>query len=287
MPSNEEVADGYGWALAVINSSDELKRLFNMAKAHDWSRAKFQSELRDTRWFQTHPAQWRRMEVLRLTDEEEFERQYKATYAKVKDQMKAIGANISYKTLSRMANNTLMFGFSDSELRDKMARYVRFQSGRMVGEAAVNSQALQGTALANGFTFNRNWYTQHLRAIARGDRTVEDVQMAIRAQAARAFSGFAKELNAGMDLADIASPYVNRMAQLWEMNPAQINMLNPDIRRALSNRDPNTGEAAPLSITDFEDQLRQDPRALQTQWMQDASMSTVHDLLGKMGFVAA
>src|SRR5262245_26526206 len=288
MPTNEEIAEGYGWTGAFINSSWELKQLFNRAKANDWTNDKFQAEFRDTRWFRSHSETWRRTTALRYVDPAEYRKQLKASYAKVKDQAAALGATMSYKQLLRASKHALLFGDSDSELADRMARFIKFNgAGQMVGQAAVNVQALRQTALANGMTFNQKWYGDHARAIARGDRSVEDIQTAIRAQAARAFSGFAKELNAGMDLADIASPYVSSMANLWELNPAQLNMLNPKIRSALSHRDPKTGAAAPLSITDWEDQLRRSPQALRTQWMQDASMSVVHDLLGKWGFVAA
>jgi len=287
MPTNEEVASGFGWTVAMINSDPELRRLFNMAKEHNWTRQKFQAEFRDTQWFRRHGETWRRMSTMQKVDPGEWKKQLAATYASVKDQAAALGSDLDFKQLSLMAKHTLLFGYSDAELRDRLSRYVRFQNGRMVGQAGVNVQALRASALANGYTFNDKWYQGHVQAIARGDRSVEDVQTAIRTSAARAFPGFAQELQAGMDLADIASPYVNSMAQLLEINPAQINMLDPKIRSALSARDQKTGAAAPLSITDWERELRKDRRSRGTQWRQDASMSIVHGLLNKMGFVAA
>jgi hypothetical protein len=60
-------------------------------------------------------------------------------------------------------------------------------------------------------------------------------------------------------VADLAAPYMQSMAETLEINPASINMFDPTIRTAMAHQN-EKGEAVPLSVTDFEDQLRADNR---------------------------
>ena len=83
-----------------------------------------------------------------------------------------------------------------------------------------------------------------------------------------------------MDVADVAAPYVQSMADILELNPSGIDLYDRTIRRALSHKN-EKGEAVPLSISDFEDQLRQDKRWQYTDGAKN-QMTEYAIELGKM-----
>jgi hypothetical protein len=288
MPTADEVAQSYGWELAVINSNADLRRLFRLARKHNWTTEKFQAEFRDTAFFKKHSESWRRMYLLEHgVDKGEYREQHHKMWVQLRDVAQQMGARISSGLMSRMAKVALYHGWSEGEIRNNIGKYVGLYQGRLSGDAASTGMQLRATALANGYNAPDKQIRTWARQVATGASTIDSLQNWIRERQAKAFPSFAKELMAGIDLQDLAAPYVQSMAQLWEQNPAEITMFNPYIRQALSRRSPKTGEPWAMSTTDFEDLLRKNPRALNTQWMQDSVMSAGHTLLQQMGFTAA
>jgi hypothetical protein len=70
--------------------------------------------------------------------------------------------------------------------------------------------------------------------------------------------------------------------QLLEKGPGEINILNPMIKSALQNT--VGGKPTPLSLTDFENMVRERPEWLQTDNARDALMQTAHQVLTNFGF---
>lgn len=292
MPSREDIAQSYGWELSVINSSSELKRLFNQAAFGPnapWTNEKFAAELRDTRFFKRHSESWRRAYILEHgADKGEWRKMHHQMWVNLRDVAQQMGAVISSKLMSRIAKIAVYNGWNEGEIRNHIAHYVKFVGGRPFGDAASTTMQLRATALNNGYPASTSQLQTWARQVAAGVSTVDSLQNWMRYQAARDFPTFAAELKAGMDLKDLAAPYTQSMATLWEMNPSEITMRDPTIRRALAGAvDPKTHTRTAMSTTDFEDLLRKNPRALKTQWMQDASTSNVHDLLRLFRQIAA
>lgn len=281
--SRQELAEQYGWALSVLRSSYELWQLFQKAVSHQWEPGKFASELRNTRWFRRHSEAWRKNEILKRTDPGEYRARRAQLGATLRDQASAMGAVLSTKQLSKMMTNIMSFGWSDAEIRNSLADYVKWSNGRLLGEAGTNASSLRATARANGYKLSNTVLDDWARAIARGDRQVADYQTYIRQQAAKMFPAFKDELNAGMDALDVASPYVNAMAQNWEINPNEITLFDPTLRKALTTVDPATGKPTAMGLYDFEVMLRKDARWGQTKNAQDQATALTHDLLRQFG----
>lgn len=98
-----------------------------------------------------------------------------------------------------------------------------------------------------------------MRSIVNGSADIKQYQDYVRSLAAQTFKAYSRDITAGVDVADLAAPYMQSMAETLEINPASINMFDPTIRKAMAHQN-EKGEAVPLSVTDFEDQLRADNR---------------------------
>jgi hypothetical protein len=126
---------------------------------------------------------------------------------------------------------------------------------------------LQQTAHANGINLNDNSVKSWMRSIVNGTADIKQYEDYVRSLAAQTFKPYAREIQAGQNVADLASPYIQSMADILEINPGSIDMFDSTIRKAMAHQN-DKGEAVPLSVTDFENQLRADPRWQYTQQAQ-------------------
>jgi hypothetical protein len=72
------------------------------------------------------------------------------------------------------------------------------------------------------------------------------------------------------------------MAELWEVNPQDIDLFNPTIRNALTVKG-KTCDFSMLTMPEFETQLRKDPRWNATDNAQDSLMQAGHEVLQQWG----
>jgi hypothetical protein len=119
-----------------------------------------------------------------------------------------------------------------------------------------------------------------MRQIVRGNSSQEQYEGFIRAEAAKTFKAYAEQINGGVDLIDVASPYLQSMADILELNVGSLDLFDRKIRKAMSHKN-DKGEHVPMSISDFEDELRKDRRFQYTdQARQQVTEYAVN--LGKM-----
>lgn len=282
-------AANYGFSLAVIRSHPQLRKAFESAVSYGWSPQRFIAEIRDTDWFKNNAANWREKQTLKLTDPATYKRDVEAVRASARDNAAAMGAVLTDAQLDRFAQNTYMFGWNDSQQRNTLATYVQVAAGgalkgQYIGEAGKNAQELRTAAMRNGYKIPKHKLQEWNKSILSGNSSMEDYQAFIRRQAAAAFPTFAEELNAGADLEDLASPYMDSMARILELNPREVNLFDPKVRKAMASKDAKTGKPSAVPIYDFETQLREDPRWMKTRNAHEEVMGMGRQVLQMMGF---
>lgn len=274
-----------GWNAAVLKSSPELAALFRRAVAETWSQQKFQAEVRNTQWFKTHQESWRTSEILRLTDPKSYTDQWNKAKQTVIDRAAQLGATINGGALTRAVNQYVRLGWTTEQLDSTLSQYITEVNGAYRGAAGQAVQNLRGIARANGVTYNDKWYGDAARAVSGGARSLQDYENDIRTQAASAFPVFSEQIKAGQNVADIASPYIQRMSALLEINPQQIDLFDNTIREALSGRNPDTGKAQAKSLWQFENDLRNDPRWQKTQNAKETYSNAAENILKTWGLI--
>ena len=260
------MAANYGWALSVLNSDKSLKALFNRAVAKTYSPARFVAELRNTPWFKKHGEAWRKDSVLQKTDPATWRQNYNSVFAHIHELSSQMGASTPAKAGDQIARHALAFGWSDEQLKATLSGYVTTfkQSGHFSGQAGQQEDTLRQLASRNGVTISDKSLKGFLRSIAAGNSSVEVASDWIRKQAMTTFPGFSDQIQAGVDVADLASPYMQSMGQILEVNPNQITLQDPTIRQALQHKGAD-GKLAQQPLYEFEQGLRQDSRWLKTK----------------------
>lgn len=277
----DEIEREYGFAYQFFKSDPELWKLLNQAINQGWGVSQFQAHLKDTKWYKKHSDVWRQTTALKYTDKGTYEERLGNMRSQIKNLAGQWGAQLTEKELRRYSERALLLGWSPDQVLDHIAKDVRpSKQGVYGGQLAGISDQLRRTALANGVRIGEDQLNRWMRQIVKGDADVSQFESYVRKIAAKTFGAYGKEIESGVDLADIAAPYVQSMADILELNPASINMFDKTIRKAMSFTN-DKGEPQPMSLTDFEDALRADRRWQFTDGARD-QMKGYAIALGKM-----
>lgn len=256
----DEIEREYGLAYALFKAFPELDDLLQRAVNNNMDPSKFQVELRQTKWFQKHSDIWRQNQALKYADPATYRERLMNSRTQVQNLAGAFDADLGKKAMRRLSERALLFGWSDDQIRDQLANFVRpGANGHYEGQLAGIEEQLRNTAMRNGVRIDRKQLKGWMRNIVRGNSSQEQYQTYIRDVAAKTFGAYGDQIKGGMDLIDVASPYMQSMAEILELNPASVDLYDKTIRKALSYRDAD-GKAVPMSVTDFEDSLRADKR---------------------------
>lgn len=287
--TGHQLAEDYGYAYSFLKSDSSLWNLFQQAVKGEgtggqgWSAAHFAAKLKTISWYKKSSDQTKQYELLKTSNPGEFASQRQQVRAQVQDRASALGASLSGATLARVSDNIMRYGWNDSQIQNTLAQYVKVTNGVYKGSTGNDIESVRQTAYRNGINLSKSTVASWAQNIAAGNGTAEGYQRQVRQMAKSLAPSFAKELDAGTDLQDIVSPYIESKAKLLEENPADIDMFDPDIRKAVSGVTKD-GKPSSQSLWQFEQGIRQSPAWLKTQNAQDSIMSVGHKVLQDFGF---
>lgn len=280
-----QLALQYGFALSVLRSSPELWALFKKSTKGNWTQDKFTAELRNTEWFKTTSEAQRNALVLRKTDPATWKARVNQTRALIRDAAVSIGAQVTEDQVTQISKNVLRFGWNDAQIRDTLAGAVKAGAeGTYGGQAAANVAQLRELARRNGVKLGDQALQKWAVRMAAGE-SIDGFEAYVRGMAASAFPQLREQLESGMDLEDVADPYRQQMAATLEINPAEVDLLDPTIRRALQAVDKD-GKPVSKPLYQFERELKQDPRWRRTNNARDELMTAGQQVLRDFGFSA-
>jgi hypothetical protein len=262
----DQIEEDYGLSYALFKAFPELEKLLKDAIAGNWTPTKFQVELRQTKWFEKHSDVWREVTALHYSDPATYNDRLQESMTAVGNLAASVGAQLTPAGLERLAKRSLLFGFDEAQIRDVLSKHVKpSQAGYYTGELSTVEDQLRSTALQNGISLNDDQMKKWMQTLVRGEASQEQFVTAIRRMAADAFPLYGEQIKGGVDLMDVASPFIQSMSQILELNPADIKLTDPTIRRALSGTADPSGKAQAMNIAQFEDSLRQDKRWMYTK----------------------
>lgn len=277
--NKSKIEQEYGLSYALFKSNDELSQLLKDAVGSSWTAQKFQVELRNTKWFQKHSDTWREATALKYSDPTTYNQKVQEQLGVVQSLAGQYSIGLDGDGLKKLAEQSLLFGWSNGDIQHHLGNYVTPKaSGNYGGDLSSIQSNLEQTALANGVHVAAPQLQNWMKAIVKGQASADQYQQYIRDTAAKTFTAYGDQIKAGMNVSDLASPYVQSMSQILELNPNSVNMFDPTVRKAMSYVDPASGKPAAMSITDFENGLRQDKRWQYTKQANDAAKGLAESL---------
>jgi hypothetical protein len=284
----QDLAESYGFAWAFLKQHKDVWNQFQSAVKNNWTPDKFVAELRNTKWWKGTQDTVRQYQLLAANDPKTLAAHRSSLSAQISDSAAAMGAVLTSKQLQRMTENALMFGWNDNQLRNTLGDYIHAKNGIYSGQAQNNAEALSQVAWKNGVRISSkamdNWVQKISRNGNSGNDTLNYYQQYVRNLAKQVAPGFTAELDSGMDLFDIANPYIQAKAQILQLNPADIDLFDSDVRSALSGKGTD-GKPATKTLWQFEQDMRNDPRYMKTDAARDQAYGVAHKVLSDFGFM--
>lgn len=287
--SEADLEKRYNFAYDVITRDPELLSLWQKAtnaKTGYWTAAQFQAALRDTDWYKTKSESARRAWTAEMLGGEDWNQQLSDAENRVRERAVQMGRRLSDEEAKTFARDYIYKGWGDGaravEMDQALAAGLQNDEGFMRGEAGTLQQRMLEVARNNGLTFSPDYYESAARSVASGLTTEDDWLREVREQAASLWPTMSDKIKSGLDAKALASGYINTMAQTLELDPEQVSLDDPFIRQALTSTDE---QGNPMSLWDFQQSLRKDPRWMQTKQANDQIASIGTDILKTFGFI--
>jgi hypothetical protein len=280
-----ELMEQYGLSAALINSSKELKNLFNQAVSGGWSGTRFQAALKNSNWWKTQSSSLRKYITTKFTDPATWAQQNQETAYKLNQLAVQVGlGNQIFQAgpgkgqgnalLKQAVYNSLALGWSDARIKDWFGAKVTTHGDAMWGEAGEAFDKLHTIAYTNGMRYSADWYKKNAQSIVSGKTTPEALEAQIRNAAAARFGAFAEQIKAGQNAIDLAAPYIKSMSGLLELPETDVDLFNKHISDAMTKSTP---------LWQFENQVRNDPLWRKTNNARESMMSVAHQVAKDFG----
>ena len=115
-----------------------------------------------------------------------------------------------------------------------------------------------------------------------GKNDLTKVNAKILAIAKSTYSNLSDSLSDEITLKDLSSNYIYNMAEVLELNPKDIDALDPTVQTALKNN----GNKGTMNLTDFDRMLRNDPRWARTKNAREEASKYAYEVLKDFGLMA-
>src|SRR5690606_38042734 len=276
--SRSEMAAEYGLTLSFLNSNKELKALFDKAVKQTWDPARFQAAVRNTKWYKRTAEPYRQAQVLEKTDPATYKQRLSQVRARIRLMATEFGAQMSNRTFNFVAENAFRQEMDDNQVRRVLANYVRYNDGRLLGQAGQWEQEIRQHMRDQGIMWSHKAIKRAVSNMVRGSTTVQDVISRVNESAKSKYAHLADRIEQGETVYDIASPFIQEMSEILEVNPESVTVNNSLVKKALDFT-ANDGKHRTMTLSEFGRELRNDVRWKNT----DNAKTAASDLLRSLG----
>jgi hypothetical protein len=297
----------------IFKVDDKIGKVLLEAVNNDWSKEKFMAKVQLTSWWQKNAPTIRTKIIerekyndLRKAGEDVSKTEYGIYLGKQMRAVKAKAQELANVALTDEQAQGIAQKIYDGNLEDdplainsliipfigKTTSIVGAGTGQkgFGGQALKDYQTLQSIARGNGFkitdilpnisalTAGGDLETAVLRGLADGTIDINRIAQDARMLAAQGQPEYVRGLlGQGYDLQDIYAPYRNTMAKELELNADQIDLNDPTLRMAITDK-------GDMNIYDFKKALRQDNRWQYTYGANEEVSNSVLGVLKDFGF---
>lgn len=283
----KDLAAEYGWSMAVLNSDPDLKRIFHDAVQNTWTPQRFVAELRDTDWYRQRTEQQRSNAILKTTDPTEYKRRYRVVVGNARALMGSLGVPLSDAQVSKISADAFNLGWSEDELRRNIVNTADWKNIIKApdtnGQAAELEQDIKKTAGAYGVNVSKGFIAKQVDRVLMQQGTRDGYVEYFRNAAKQTYAAYADQIDAGFTVDEIAEPYKQTVAKLLELNPEQVTLDEPLVKKWLTARD-DKSKPAFVPMWKAENEARADARWLKTDNAREAASGAALKVLDDWGF---
>jgi hypothetical protein len=287
----------------IFNNVPSLKAILDRYVKEDWTPDKLRKAIRDDVWFRKNSAEIksRYVQLYNYRDlvatgqaqgTTDYEKQISTLERQIADKARAMGSGIASDpaALRKAAENMYItnVGIDDAMTTDFIAAAIRPIGSAIAGQGTIgysgqalkDYQAIQSIARANGFSVKDivpggQTEQQVLQGIATGSIDPNRLAQDARKLAAQGQPQYVRDLlGQGYNLDQVFAPYRQTMANLLEINADEIDLNDPTLRTAITDK-------GDMNVYDFKRTLKADKRWQYTenakQEVSDAAFKVLRD----------
>lgn len=256
--AKQYIAENFG-AFQFFLNDPEIGPLLMNAGYNRWSSDRLTYSLMSTNWWKQHSDAERSYITLEQTDPAQLGRLRDDKRANINNMARTLGLN---QDISGVADMALRYGWSDAQVQDMLAQSVTMSTVHQAGAASTwwNAAKQMGSEY---FTPVSDEQALHFaQRIARGELNPEDMEGYYRDQAKQRFGYLSGAIDAGISVRQYFQPHQQAIAQLLEVSPESVDLMNDEtFRKVTRTIDPTDGKERAMTITETQKLARQ-----QDQW---------------------
>lgn len=270
--------DAFGAIGTFAQNNPELKDKLTQAVANTWDAARFQRELWTTNWYKSLSDNQKQMQTLQATDPAQYNEQLALKANIVRRTAAGMGLNVDANNIAQQA---LWNNWSDQDVSQIVSDWggQRKVNGQFTGSSGEIENNVRTNFLKYGLQMSDQWYSSVVREVQSGRQTTGGLTNEAIGLASKMYPQYQQDFLEGRTLSDIATPFIQAMGRVLEVDPSAINLNDKTIQKALQG-DGKT----PMTMYQFQQTLTSDPRWGKTTNAKNAAYDTLAQIGHDWGF---
>ena len=198
-----------------------------------------------------------------------------------------IGVDISDEDVKAIALDARLNGLTEQEIRQRMNPFLQASiagGADLAGRAAEFEREILQWSRRNGLQLTGQTLAKYVQAGVEGRSTMDDVKNDLRrTYLLGQYPAWSDRIEKGFDPAEIAQPYIERMARLLEVDEQEIDLNDQLLQRGMQSIGQD-GKPRVMPLYEFENEIRKDPRWEFTENAYDVYSRVGTNLLRTFGF---
>lgn len=194
-----------------------------------------------------------------------------------------LGVGLDDAAVNKLAREWAAGNFDTTTIKPQIARSGKIDFAK--GAAAEQLNTLKELAGSYGMQYDQGWYNTAATNVLTGKDDIETYKQYVKDQAKSKFPTLVAQLDQGFTVRQLASPYIQTMSNILEIDPNTIGLNDVYVNQALTGLDAE-GKPSTKPLWQFEQDLRKDPRWNFTKNAQDSLMNTTRKVLQDFGLVS-
>ena len=253
----------FGFDPQFLKAHPEIERLVDKAIDREWSETRFQSALKETRWWQNHTAAQRDWQLLQVEDPAEADKVLKDYETQIKTLMRTLGVEMKDKEIRDLAERAAKNAMDSTELQMIVGRHFSMPKADKDGDRkALTGQAGQAVydleSMADDFAIpiSRQQKAKWTTRILQGTATVDDFAERMREQAKALYPHLADTIDRAGSVRAWADSYLQQAANLLGVSPETMRLDKGPYAQLLAP----TKDGAPLNMEQWQRIVMNDER---------------------------
>lgn len=279
-----EIQENYP-TLAYLLDEPEIGPLLVQAVEQGWDSARLIAQMEATEWWQTTTSTQRQFDASEARDPASVANDIATQTTILESTFSSYGITPTAEELSEMARTIVRNGTSTegvlrmvgARARQEMQGGNDGSGGDAEGQLAAIVQQLQSMSRAYHLGHSTDQLEEWAIRIVEGRWTYDAAEATVKRQASVAYPQLADQITQGMTVEDFFAPTKNRLAQVLDMNPNSIDLLDERWNEVTQLVDDN-GNVRPMTYSE----IGQYARGQDEYWSTDAANAKTYGVLNSV-----